>query len=105
MTKPELQNFEHYNYRDCVKYISEKLGYDIDDILGKFRTDDKGEYTDPGNDREFRSYWHFLTDLNEIHNGCFIYLPDEDQGEPWQQEITKAFNEEFGDEEQYWVCW
>ena len=83
--KPEPTTNTYYDYYECAAFISQKLGYDIDD----------------------HDYWGFLCDHRDVSNGGYITLPDEDEGTEEQQTITKAFNEEFGDgfEVDYLTSW
>lgn len=97
MMKPKPRVVEYLDYFECEKFISHTLGYNIDDVLNNS--------SDCKRKEPFQCYWHFLIDATGLSNGSNIYLPSEDRGEPWQQEITKAFNAEFGQEAEYWVSW
>lgn len=99
MEKPKPQKIERLDYHDCSKYIEHKLGYDLRDTLGKFSGKKDWESI------EYRDFWHFLIDTQEVHNGCDIYMPYPDETEEeWQKEILQAFHNEFG-EGPYWVWW
>ncbi len=82
--KPTEQTKAYFDYFDCKEYIEQKLGYDIDD---KAR------------------YWHFIVKACDVSNGIQTELPDEDQGTEAQQLVTKAFNEEFGEDAIYEIDW
>lgn len=97
VTRPAMLDFF-----ECKKWVEKKLGYDIRDTLGKF---------DPENDDrrgeiEYRDWWHLLCTIQNPHNGSDIWIGSEMLGEqPWQDEITKCFIDEFGDDQTYWVEW
>lgn len=88
-----------YDFFECKKYIEYKLGYDIRDVLGKFKDD-------MVNDVEYWDYWHFICDCREIQNPCILSIDEEllEYGTEWQNKITQAFLYEFYDAE-YWVEW
>lgn len=88
-----------YYYRECACYIGYKLGYDLRDTLGKFKSNKNKDF-------EYRDYWHFVIDRHDyITNGSeFEITSDMLDGEDWQNEITQAFIDEFG-ETSYWVEW
>lgn len=91
-------------YHQCKDYISRKLGYDIDDTLGKWP---KTEGQDNPRNVELRRYWAFLIDRFNIHNGMVIHISSDllEDAEPWEAEITNAFINEFGDNTAYLVSW
>lgn len=94
--KPHTRKTIYY-YSECAAYIENKLGYRLRDTLGNLR----------GNrDVEYRDYWHFVIDRHDyITNGSeFEITTDMLDGEDWQNEITQAFIDEFG-ETSYWVEW
>ena len=104
MDKPQPKHREPVlNFSECQKYIEYKLGYDIRDVLGKFEMK-SGRMT--SKEVEYWDWWHFLTDRVDIHNPCTItidhYLLED--GNEWQNKITQAFLDEFGETE-YWVEW
>lgn len=87
LKKPVPVTITKYDYSECAKYISQKLGYDIEDI------------GDDGLD-----FWGFLCEELGIENGSLFqitssYLDDEDY-----EKIVKAFVEEFGEDANY-ECW
>lgn len=98
MKKPEPKKIDRLDFHECIEFINDKLGYNIDDV--------EGYNTDPT--KEFKCFWHFITDVCEIHNGCEFYMPlpgdYEDDEEPWVTEILEAFLDEFG-EGPYYVSW
>lgn len=60
----------------------------------------------------YRNHWH--TFCQQIHNGCYYSfatnedLADDDnrtEENAWINYITKLYNDEFGDETQYWIAW
>ena len=97
MKKSEQKPNPMFNYNECSKYIENKLGYPLRDTLGTFK----------GNSVEYRDYWHYLIDChNHITNGCCFQITSDmlEDGKDWQNEITQAFIDEFG-ETSYWVEW
>lgn len=102
MQKPNPINRQPvYDFNECVKYVEHKLGYEIRDTLGRFKD---GNYKP---DREYRDYWHFLIQIMHINNGSEIIINSEllQLGEQWQNEITKCFIDNFGDNAVYEVNW
>lgn len=101
MNKPEPKQRKSpiYIYLECEAYIESKLGYRLRDTLEKFK-DGKSR------DVEYRDYWHFIISRHDyITNGSeFEITIDMLDGEDWQNEITQAFIDEFG-ETSYWVEW
>lgn len=96
------KKLEALDYSKCVEHVETVLGYDIRDTLGKFRKENKGNYQDI----EYRDWWHYLIKMKDIHNGCLVTIGSELLGaEPWQDEITQCFIDEFGDNQTYWVEW
>lgn len=55
---------------------------------------------------EYCSFWHWILDSHEVHNGSTIYLSSDmaDDG-TWQKEILDLFIKEFGDDKEYLVQW
>lgn len=99
MNKPKKIKLEMYDYHECEEYIAHKLGIkDLRDMLGKFQS------TPYDNAIEYRDYWHYIMDKNDVHNPCQIWIFDDEFAKSWQQEVTKAFFNEFG-EGPYWVSW
>jgi len=93
MTKPKPRKEEVLYLQDCEKYVAHKLGlHDLRDTLGKFAKPLKKNWEEI----EYRDFWHFLCDKQEVHNGCDIWMLDEGD-EPWQTEIVNCFLDEFGD--------
>jgi len=89
ITKPKKHSrTKEYDYNECKEYISQKLGYDIDNIPGK----------------TFKCFWHEVTELEEVSNGMVVYMNSEFYTKKWAKEIAKAFEQEFG-EGPYFVSW
>ena len=131
MIKPTPITKAAIDWNEAVKFIETQLGYDLRDASGKadhfvnwcrrHNKDNAGsnqeeqkqwsEYvTAPdGQQREpeYRDYWHFLIDHCDIHNGgsFIIYSWLLDDCEPWQEAITQAFLDHFGDECEFWTDW
>lgn len=104
MDKPVKETHEYYNYDECAKYIAHKLGVkDLRDFAGRHAN----EYNET---LPYQDFWHVLLDHNEIHNGCFVHLPEIDdleEDEQWAIPIIEAWQEEFEPIflEEYWVSW
>lgn len=82
MKKPKPEVVERYDYHTCCEYVASKLGHPID-----------------------HSFWFFLCDVTDLHNGSMIYMPlPEDTEDTEIKAILKLFFEEFGDT-QFWVEW
>jgi len=99
MEKPKPQpRAETLDYNECARYIEEKLGYKIRDVQGKFSGNPSALYLD---------WWHFLCNHRDIGNPCDITISNDllDYGKPWQNEITQAFIDEFGEDAVYHVWW
>jgi hypothetical protein len=128
--KPQTTTLEVMDYNKAAKWISYKLGYDIRDVFGCIKhytiwCKTHGEIEDKGSQEQFkryknapdgdaecpayRDYWHFiLYKLGTINSGSIIKLGSwlsEDDSEPWQDEITQKFVDEFGDNREYLVKW
>jgi len=102
MLKPTPKNRASIlDYNECARYIKYKLGYDIRDTLGVFR------HRMGTNKLEYRDWWHFLIDHIEVHNPCEITIGSDllEYGNKWQNEITQAFIDNFGDNVEYYVSW
>ena len=99
--KPIKKVSECFDYHECAEYIEKKLGYNLRDTLGKFA---KSPYDDS---IEYRDFWHFFYDTQNIHNGCYVVIGSDwlETANEWQKEIINAFIEEFGDTQYYWVEW
>jgi hypothetical protein len=104
MKKPKKETREYYDYSKCAKFIAYKLGVkDLRDFAGKY---EKG-----GENKPYLDFWHWLCDMNDVHNGCYIYMPpasdipNYSEDEKWVAPIVQAFEDEFGEEAEMWVDW
>lgn len=101
--KPVKQTKTYYDYNECRNYLENKYGYDERDYSKRFKRKD-GKLTGINNDVEYRDFWHWVLDHNQISNGCFITFYKEDLEDPemdfedWQKEIYKRYIDEFADE-------
>ncbi len=65
----------------------------------------------PKKDAKYLDFWHWLCDLADVHNGCFIIMPPASDipqysdEEKWVAPIVQAFEDEFGEEAEMWVEW
>lgn len=94
-----------YNYKECAKYIEDKLGYSLYDTLGKHEL--LGVVELSNKDIEYRNWWHFLIDQRSILNFCETTIGSDllEVGNDWQNEITEMFIYEFGNNAKYHVSW
>lgn len=105
MNKPEKKTISRtsYNWSEAEKWIEHKLGRKLRDYGSKW----EGE--NPSSENPYWDYWHYICEMEEVSNPCYIYISSEwiDEGEAieWQNEITQAFIDEFGDEEEFLVEW
>lgn len=107
LAKPEKQTRteEFWDYYDVCRYIEKKY---------KISLENYAKWS-PGknDDKPYQNFWHWITDRQEIHNGCFFYLNVYEHTEPedkycpgWVKEILKRFYDEFGEDEmRFWVAW
>jgi hypothetical protein len=99
MNKPEKKTIEYYDYYECEEFLREKLGYDLEDTLGK--------YTKAKKEVEYRNFWHFLLDNCWVENESFFTfqeIEEYEEVEDWQKVILLEFIEEFG-YGPYWTEW
>lgn len=74
----------------------------------KLRVEINSKMPDYYNDRPYLDFWHHMTDMNDVSNGCYIYLPEVNEDTPeWIKEICGYFKDFLGDdyEEKIWVSW
>lgn len=100
MDKPIETTKSAIDWNEAKLFIEEKLGlHDLRDTLGMFKDGHNVNV-------EYRDYWHLLCDNCEISNGGTIFIESHLLGaEPWQDEITQAIIDEFGDECEFWTEW
>lgn len=91
-----------YDYHACAERINTKLGYNIRDVLGKFIGNKEN-----CDNIEYRDWWRFLLEHRNINNPCNIFIGSDllECGNEWQNIITQAFINEFGDNTEYYVSW
>ena len=97
MKKPTATTRTVMEYSEAAEYIESLLGYQLRDTLARFET---GKIND---DREYRDFWHLICDSCDVHNGSYIHIPEGEQ--EWQKDISKAFYDVFGEDQEYWVQW
>jgi hypothetical protein len=100
MKKPESHTITLYDYHECAKYISEKLGRDVNDYSGKFPKQKDINYHGiyVYEDVEYQNFWHWLCDETGAVNGDTVeFYRDclDDIKEGWVRKIYGAFLEEF----------
>ncbi len=105
MNKPEKKTIRRvvYDWHEAEKWVEQKLGKKLRDYASRFT----GENVN--HDKPYWDYWHFIIDTQEVNNPCYITVTSEwikfGNCTDWQNEITQAFIDEFGDEEEYLVEW
>lgn len=111
VVKPTLKYHtgKAYLWRDAVRWVEQKRlgGRDIRDFAGRFKGGFVHHYDVP-----YQDYWNMIVNWKseQISNPCYIDLAY-DVGEeycnmePWQEEITLAFQAEFSKEALYYVDW
>lgn len=95
--KPITKTVTYYDYHDCADYIEWILGYDLRDVLGKFKN---GKV----NNVEYLDFWHFLIDGMEMTRAGIHMLPTAGK-EEWQNKILEVFHNEFGKDAEYLFDW
>lgn len=132
--KPQPTIRAFIDYHKAASFIEAKLGYPLRDTLGLFGKNGKGHFVEwcerhgekaEANNQnqfarykdapdgecaapEYRDYWHFLCDnCCNLKNGGIITIGSYllEFGQPWQNEITQTFINEFGDNCEYRVEW
>jgi len=104
MNKPEKKTIVTcaYDWSESVTWIEHKLGRKIRDYANHL-----GENRTLGN--PYWDYWHYICEICEPTNPGSIYISSEmiefGEATDWQNEITQAFIDEFGDEEEFLVEW
>jgi len=126
--KPQPKSRSVFDYQECSMWIEQQLGYQLRDTLSsqqhfdcwcrlvgeeprrldnelyaRYVAHPQGKAAQP----EYRDYWHFLVDHKQVNNPCEITIGDEllQDGTAWQNDITRAFIAEFGNNVRYWVEW
>lgn len=106
LVKPKKQTVteEFWDYSEVKNYINQKYKVDIDNFAGT-------RYTGKDDDPPYQCFWHWVTDSQDVHNGCYIYLNvgeiiETEEEEEWVKKIMQMFLDEFGEEEmRCWVSW
>lgn len=101
MNKPTKRTITYYDYSECVDYINDTHGVDIDDFTGRYT----GEYNP---DAPVQSFWHYVSEGDSYEGIFYMYKKWEDDAEDWQKQIIGWFFEEFSDGEdciEFWVEW
>lgn len=115
LKKPEKHVSEPYwDYHEVVNYINNKYNVDLDKYKPKCgytkeQLEDRSQSQIKDNSDPFLSFWSWITDTQEIHNGCNFYLTMEDEYQEydeWLKEIFKMLYDEFGEDEMHmYVSW
>jgi hypothetical protein len=98
-----------YDYHACRDWINRVYRITIEDYANCFGPDGDSE-------RPFLSFWHWIMERCDIHNGCYFGLDLADEAEDsetpdWVKQILLRFLVEFApnDTEGYthwfWVSW
>jgi hypothetical protein len=78
---------EYLDYFELRDEVIEQLGYNIDDVQGRF-----GE--NPNDKVPYQSFWLWLVSQTEISNGGEVWLPDIEEDTPeWVVPILEKFYE------------
>lgn len=126
-TKPQPKSRTGIDYNEAENWVGKKLGYKLRDAAGHLphygkwcrahgerplsnsQEQFKRYMKAPDGDKAcppYRDYWHFLVDSLQPSRGGSITIGSDLLGaEPWQDEITKAFIEEFGDNKRFFTDW
>jgi hypothetical protein len=104
--KPQKHRSEpYYDFLEVMHYLEQLHGKNFRDYAGKFSSkpyDDSIPYLD---------FWHWLIDLGDISNGCWMYMPegyeDDPDTEDWKKEILKYFRDFLGKDydKKMWLEW
>lgn len=105
---PTKRTTKSWHYNEVAAHLERLHGKKFRDYSGKF-----AEGAPDDNDIPYQDFWHWIMDLNEVTNGCYIHLPEWDyyfnneSVEPWKKEIMQYFKDFLGDDynERLWVEW
>ena len=108
LTKPKKKKKEAWVYHEVEKYLEQLHGKHFRDYAGRFHNNPTNDDSIP-----YQDFWHWICDLNDIHNGCYIHLPEweyfmnNEETEPWKKEIMQYFKDFLGPDydERMWVEW
>lgn len=122
-TKPKPKSrLPEFDFNDCTNYIEQKYGYSTRDYAGQFRISKTGKILSCNEGVPYQDFWHWVTEVYDIHNGCNITFSQETldsykpvEGEPtdgcmedWQIKIYQDYLNEFADENgeiNFYVWW
>lgn len=98
--KPTKKLKTYYDYNECCDYLQKKYKYNERDYSGRWKDKSKS----PDDTKPEQSFWRWLIDHFDIHDGCFIVFSKEELDDPdldaedWVREIYKRYLDEFADE-------
>ena len=102
--KLQIQTREYYEWTDVREALNEKLGYNIEDVKGRYKIKPYDD-TIPS-----QCFWTWLHENFDIFNGCFLsfdwwledylqYEKADNPLEPWVEEILSALVELVDDKD------
>ena len=108
ITKPKKHTKKCWTYNEVAAYLEQLHGKKFRDYAGKYAEDAPKDDSIP-----YQDFWQRICELNEIHNGCFIHLPEweyfmkSEVTEPWMKEIMQYFKDFLGEDydERMWCEW
>jgi len=104
---PKRHSKKYWTYHEVEHYLEQLHGKKFRDYAGRWAAE-------PHDDSiPYQDFWHWVCDTNEVHNGCFIHLPEweyfmnNEDTEPWKKEIMQFFKDFLGDDydERMWCEW
>lgn len=105
MKKPSPKTKKYYDYHEVIDYIEKKYNIKVDGYTPK---------VPPSGEKDtYLSFWHWICDTHEVHNGSDIYLDmkwtiehDSESWAPsWVKEILQMIMDEFGSNIELNVSW
>lgn len=103
-----------YEYGEVMQYLEFKYGIYPDNYTPKngFTEEQLSGLAD-WQEKPYLNFWHWVCDMNEIHNGGTLYLDldavqDDEHWPGWVCEILGYIKEEFqpeGGDMRMWVSW
>lgn len=108
MSIPKKRTQKYWVYNEVRDHLQQLHGKNFRDYAGKHTPENANDDSIP-----YQDFWHWLCDQNEVHNGCFIHLPEweyfmnNEDTEPWKKEIMQYFKDFLKEDydERLWVEW
>lgn len=108
IVSPKKHKESYWDFYEVMHYLEKLHKKDFQDYAGKWgRKDDENDLI------PYQNFWHWILDLNDVHNGVFIHLPEwsyymnNKDTEAWKKEIMQHFYDFLGSEyhERLWCAW